>query len=66
MLLKFLIKVINLFHYEGLWHLMSLMRIIAIICIPVKAYLPVILLRFQLDVSINYVFHHRILRENIK
>lgn len=45
---------------------MLLMRIIAIICIPVKAYLPVILLRFQLDVSINYVFHHRILRENIK
>lgn len=50
MLLKFLIKVINLFHYEGLWHLMSLMRIIAVICIPVKAYLPAILLRFQLDV----------------
>ena len=29
---------------------MPLMGIIAVICIPVKAYLPAILLRFQLDV----------------
>ncbi len=50
MLLKFLIKVINFFHYGGLWHLMPLMWIIAVICISVKAYLPAILLRFQLNV----------------